>query len=174
MSRQFNFYATYNDEEEISKILLSVLGDFYIVPERGDINSMTPKLMSNTKDVFNFCNTGKIFTIIKKEFLELFQFVNLDNNMFNVDYHLFPCLEYSRSIRIDEKTITLGRLVYFYDPRHPHVSDVQKLFKCLKKISKRINETGYWIFDEASRCCEYLKMYETWNPETNPYYQSYC
>jgi len=109
MSKQFNFYATYRDEEDICKILLSVLGDFYIVPERGDSSSMTPKRISSVDDILRLCKTGKMFAIINEVCLELFQLYSLSNDMFRVDYRSFPCLEYSRSIEVDKKTVSLGR-----------------------------------------------------------------
>ena len=174
MSSQFNFYATNKDEIEISRVLLSVLGDFYIVPERGDKYSMMPELMSSEEDVFNFCNSGEMFAIIKKDYLELFQLDSLNNDLFRINYCSFPCLEFSRSIEVDKKTIALGRLAYFYDPKHPFISEVQKLFRNLKEISKRTREkSGYWIFGEASRCCKYLKICKTFEPsEENLYYQT--
>ena len=171
MSKQFSFYATYKDEEDIFRIVLSVLGNFYIIPERGDKNSMTPKLMSSAEDLSCFCKSGEMFAIIKENFIDLFQLYSLNNDKFRVDYHSFPCLEYSRSIEVNEKTIALGRLVYFYDTKHPFTSDVQRLFRNLKKSADRVTEKiPFWIFGEASRRCE--ELVDEGPPWKNPKFQS--
>ena len=170
MSKQLYFFATGGDEEVIYESLLIALGHFYIIPARGDRGSMIPKLISTAEAMYDSYSLCEMHVIIKAQYIDSLYLINPSDNLYVVDIRSFPCLEYSRSVEIDENTLKRGRFAYFYEPKHSFAIDVEGLFRKIKKESEKLSDKiPHRIFREASQ--RYELLVNIGKPIKNPKYK---
>lgn len=169
MSQQYNYFAASDDEKVICETLIAVLGKIFIIPERGSFDEMTPKPVLRVEDLY-IKHINRMICIISEDYLHSIELREISNNLYRIDYHAFPCLEYSPSRELSLDTVEVGRLAYFFGDDTPFQEKVQKLFRTLKKKSQKITgKSGFWIFEHATRKMGNLH-FGLGIPKANPMY----
>ena len=155
MSIQFNFFAAGDDALIIHEAILEYLGPVSYIPDRGSSKIMSLNRVQSVADFADVESLSQVYLVPVYDF-PIAKLYQVKEDLFCVALDDFACLEYCPSAVKAPGVIVVGRFAYFYRGDENFKKMVQRLYRYLKKRSRRVPNHSWYIFENAARTMEKL------------------
>ena len=170
MSIQFNYFANNTDEEAIQSLMLDYLGVLCVLPKRAAREKMRPIKVESASD-WGDRQSVETLIIFPIDYSPMLEAIEVSGGALWVNYRAFPCLEYQACRMDHDGVLHCGRMAYFYSGDDPLRNSVQRLFRSLRKRSRKIpGRASPWILENTASTVPMLGYYMN-IVEPNPFFE---
>jgi hypothetical protein len=167
MSRQFNYFASGEDEKAVTHTILEVFGTVCLFPESGTQEEMIARPILKASELSSSSLNRLVFLANRGREDEII-FRETPSGLVRVDFQNSPVFEYSASVTVEPKTVKVGRVALFFEGDPELNRSFRLLISRLEgKATQLPKHAGFWIFPDAMHDAELLQHW-VGSPKRNP------